>query len=184
MVTKSRNPAVGRAAADQPEGLQPRALLIFDDAAQAEDLRSFLERARWRVDAFGSRDEALDALRDAKIHVVVADCAAPDEGGALLRDVATVDARARVVLLAEENVADGVAARNADAYACLAKPITPRALLSVLIGAMHDAYPAPARPRLGSSKVQKGFDSLIGGLAPAGLKRGLVLLLRPPLTLR
>jgi DNA-binding NtrC family response regulator len=144
LISKSRElrPADRRAVTNHPGGIRPRALLVFEDAAVASEMHAFLERAGWHVQAVASRAQAVIALRGAGIQVVLGVFGHEYEGAQLMRDVAAIDPQAKVVLAAAAEIADDVAAMNPGAYICMAKPLTPRALLSVLNGALHDGAAA------------------------------------------
>lgn len=143
-------------------GGQPRALLVFEDAAVASDMRAYLERAWWGVEACASRSQALDILRDSRPDVIVADCGAQDHAAELISGATRLHSRTKVVVVAEDPVADEVAGLPETPYVCLAKPILPRVLLSALSGALRDSCPAASRVRVPTRRIERNVNRFFG----------------------
>lgn len=171
MVVKlhGESPAACRACIKQC-GAVPKAVLVLKDGTVARDMRAFLERARWRVETFGSTAEALQVLRGTRPDVIVADCDGDDEAARFMGDAAVVESRAKVVLVADDAVADSIAGMSMAPYVCLAKPILPRALLSVLSGALRDGCPATARIQAPTRRIERSINPLFGVFAPMGAR--------------
>ncbi|MGE5093812.1 MAG: hypothetical protein ACM3SO_01655 [Betaproteobacteria bacterium] len=163
------SPAACRACIRQC-GALPKALLVLKDASVAADMRGFLESARWDVETFGSTAEALEAMRGRRTEVIVADCDGDAEAARLMRDASHADSKAKVVLVADDAVADAIAGMSLAPYVCLARPIFPRALLSVMSGALHDDCPAISRAKAPTRRIERSINPLFGAFVPMGAR--------------
>ena len=160
-----------RAAAGDRQGTaQPSALLLIEDAEFKGELRTSLERGRWHVETCDCRAAALAALCERRSRVIVAECATAEEAAQLTRDAASAHPHAKVVFLAHAAIADAIAANNPDAYICLAKPVLPRVLLSVLNGAWRDGALAAHRHDM-RRRIERRGGLLVGVLLPPPLVR-------------
>jgi two-component system, NtrC family, response regulator AtoC len=167
--SREDTPAACHAESGEGGGALPKAVLIFDDPTSARDIRTYLDRAGWDVESFGSKSHALQSLRALAPDVVVADCTArPEAAAELVRDVAAIDPRQKVVLIASETDAlDAVNAMRSGAYVYLGQPFVAGELLSLLMRAVSDDREATAPCAPPARPVDRGgLDCLIGDSAP------------------
>jgi CheY-like chemotaxis protein len=137
----SAPPAVLDRAGMEAPSLAGTTVLVVDDDADARSLLAFvLERCGARVVTADSADAALDVLREARPHVMLADIEMPRQDGyALIRRVRALPASAggatpAAALTAYAGAHDRARALQAGFQMHLAKPIDPAELAIVVAG--------------------------------------------------
>lgn len=130
-----------------------RVLLVEDERVTRHRVQKVLENAGHAVTPAGGGAEALRLLQDGPYDVMLLDIWMPEMSGIeLLRELEGRQANPRVVIITADNTPQTVLdAVKQNAYAFLAKPIDPNALLSVVESAVNHGS-APSKIRVLSAK--------------------------------
>jgi DNA-binding response OmpR family regulator len=120
-----------------------RVVVVEDDPHLAEVVSRYLLREGYSVDTFGNGADALSAILDAPPALVVLDVMLPGlDGFEVLRRLRTVSAVPVVLLTARDQENDRIHGLDLGADDYLAKPFSPRELMSRVRAVLRRARPA------------------------------------------
>jgi DNA-binding NtrC family response regulator len=149
--------------------MKGRVLIVDDEAAMCEMLAGQLERRGFSVLTSRSVDEAIPALRDAEVQVVVADHNMPGKTGIALCDYVTTNLPDLPVVLitAFGSMETAIAAIRAGAYDFLTKPFEIEELVLVLERALaHRALKDEVRRLRLAVAESTRFGDILGESGP------------------
>lgn len=155
---------MSRSSSGPPSGHGLRVLYVEDDPDVQEMLQTLLEMNGYVVTVAGTAGAGLDALRDSRFHLVIADYNLPDGNGADMLAHAATEGR----LECESMILTGAYAvgSHATAFRVVRKPIDALAFVAKL-----DEILAPAR----QIELEKARAELEGTPPPAAQRVELVL---------
>ena len=122
-----------------PHGLlQPRLLLVDDEASLREPLASYLERQGFVVMVAASAAEAREQLRDERPDLVLLDIMMPGEDGlSLCRHLAEQGVIPTILLTARGEAGDRISGLELGADDYVVKPFEPRELVARIRGVLR-----------------------------------------------
>lgn len=142
-----------------------RILVVDDDRAVRSALRVNLKKAGYEVRLVSSAEEAIEALTEREVDLVVSDVKMPGRGGmALLEELREHRPETRVIMMTGHgNVEDAVTAMKQGASDYIIKPISKNELLLVIQRALRErALLAEVKQLRAEVKERFGFESIIG----------------------
>jgi DNA-binding NtrC family response regulator len=142
-----------------------RILVVDDDRAVRAALNANLKKAGYEVRLVSSAEEAMAALAEREVDLVVSDVKMPGRGGmALLEDLREHRPETRVIMMTGHgNVEDAVTAMKQGASDYIIKPISKNELLLVIQRALRErALLAEVKQLRAEVKERYGFENIIG----------------------
>jgi len=143
----------------------PRILVVDDDGAVRKMLKVNLSKRKYDVTLATSGEEALVAIEDRPVDVVLTDVAMPGMGGIeLLKSLKTVHPEVRVVVMTGYgSVADAVTAMKAGADDYIIKPVSKDTVLMLVEKALKEKALLAELVQLRQEVSDKyGFEQIIG----------------------
>lgn len=136
--------------------MSPRTLYVIDDEESIRQALSFCLGQEYRVKAFSTAEEALEALESDPPDLVLLDVALPGMNGIeVLRRMVTLNPGIRVIMISGCDDADTIeAARKLKAYGYILKPLHLATLRQVVEKALDD-HRQPTR-RKGDDDISVG----------------------------
>jgi len=145
--------------------VEPRILLIDDDASHAEIAGEVLTRAGYAATLAHSGEEGLRKFREAEFDVVLTDLRLPDHDGMeVLKRIKATDADVEVIIITGYgSVEKAVEALHQGAYSFLEKPLNRDALRNTVAKALDRRQLSMANRELHKLVNEKfGYEGIVG----------------------